>query len=240
VSFVPYHDERRPRRPALDREQVVKAALELLDADGLGDLTMRRLAARLGVRAPSLYVHVRDKQELLTLIAEALSAEIPPPPPTGDWAERAREMARGCRRALLAHRDSAQVFSATAPLGPRRLALIEATLGVLLDAGLAPADAARASYHLNNFVMEFAADEGRYAAMAQAQGLTREAMMLQARDFFAGLPAADYPALQRYAGELTGDDPDVLFEFGLDMCLAGVRSMLGTGAQSVRKRPERA
>ena len=69
--------EERSERGALDRERVVRVALELLDEVGLDDLSMRRLAERLGVTAASLYWYVRDKSELLDLLADAMSAELP-------------------------------------------------------------------------------------------------------------------------------------------------------------------
>src|SRR5437764_10081553 len=64
-------------KAAIDLDQIVKAALQLLDEVGLDGLTMRRLAERLGIRAASLYRHVRDKDELLVLLADEISGEIP-------------------------------------------------------------------------------------------------------------------------------------------------------------------
>ena len=66
--------EPAPKRPSIDRERLVRAALALLDAAGFDALTMRRLAERLGVQAASLYNHVRDKHELLALLADAICA----------------------------------------------------------------------------------------------------------------------------------------------------------------------
>src|SRR5919197_3575765 len=64
------------RRPSVTREQVVREALALLDEVGFDGLTMRRLAERLGVQAASLYNHVRDKHELLALLADAICGEV--------------------------------------------------------------------------------------------------------------------------------------------------------------------
>src|SRR5579875_3593997 len=71
----------------LDREHVVRVALDLLDEVGLDELTMRRLADRLGVTAASLYWHVRDKDELLALLADAISAQMPEPSLSPPWRE---------------------------------------------------------------------------------------------------------------------------------------------------------
>src|SRR5260370_41392751 len=111
LSFVPYRESQRQKK--LDRAQVVRAALALLDEVGLDDLTMRRLAERLGIKAASLYRHVRDKNELLAMLGDAISAEIPLPSQELPWREALARAARDYRRALLAHRDGARVLVAT-------------------------------------------------------------------------------------------------------------------------------
>src|SRR5262245_34273037 len=115
MSLVPYRDTRRPgRRVPLDRDRVVRAALALMEEEGLDGISMRTVAARLGVKAASLYRHVRDKEELLTLMADQLSAEIPHQiSAQGDWREAMKEMAHRLRRALQQHRDAARLMAAT-------------------------------------------------------------------------------------------------------------------------------
>src|SRR5882724_2130797 len=132
MSIVPYREiKRRPKRRALDQPQVVRAALALLDEEGLDALTMRRLSERLGVKAASLYRHVRNKEELLQLLADEINGEIPLVRSTGHWRATVREMARNVRNGLLAHRDAAQLLAITMPFGPRRLRHIESLLQVL-------------------------------------------------------------------------------------------------------------
>src|SRR5258706_15464399 len=111
MSLVPYRDARRAKRQPLDREQVVRAALLLLDEVGLDELTMRRLAERLGVKAASLYRHVRNKDELLALLGDEISSEIPFARAAGSWRNQLTEMAWNVRRGLLAHRDAARVLA---------------------------------------------------------------------------------------------------------------------------------
>ncbi|HEX7795573.1 MAG TPA: TetR/AcrR family transcriptional regulator C-terminal domain-containing protein, partial [Vicinamibacterales bacterium] len=167
MSLVPFRSsERRKKRRPLDRQLIVRTALELLDEVGLDDLTMRTLADRLNVKAASLYRHVRDKDELLALLGDEISGEIPLPRETGNWRTQLVEAAWNVRRGLLAHRDAARVLANTPPVGPQRLRHIDALLRILRTAGLKKQDAARAGYHLNNFVTEFAADEARFAAFA--------------------------------------------------------------------------
>src|SRR5258706_7717600 len=120
--------------------------------------------------AGSLTRHVRDRDDLLVLLADEIPAGISTEVPAGSWQTQLTEMVRSYRRGLLAHRDAARVLANSGPFGPRRLRLIEVSLGVLRSAGLSERDAARAGYHMNNFVTEFVADEARYAAAAAAMG----------------------------------------------------------------------
>src|SRR5262245_32877387 len=226
MSIIPYKkSERRRKRQPLDQEQVVEAALALLDKEGLDELTMRRLAERLGVKAASLYRHVRNKDELLALLGDEISSEIPFARAAGSWRNQLSEMAWNVRRGLLAHRDAARVLANTPPVGPRRLRHIEAVLRTLRAAGLNARDAARAGYHLNNFVTEFAADEARFAAFASSPGASRRKILAEARRQFKSLPPQEYPTIVGLADALTEDAQDALFQFGIDMCVLGIRAL---------------
>lgn len=226
MSLVPFRqDGRKGKRRPLDQQQIVRAALALLDEVGLDALTMRTLAERLNVKAASLYRHVRDKDELLALLGDEISAEIPFPPAAGGWKRQLTELAWNVRRGLLAHRDAARVLANTPPAGPRRLRHIEALLRILRTAGLKGRDAVRAAYHLNNVVTEFAADEARFAAFAARPGASRRKMLAEVRRQFKSLPPEEYPTIVALADHLTEDDQDALFQFGIDMFLRGVSAL---------------
>jgi len=222
MRIVPYRKNERRKRKPLDQAQIVRAALALLDQVGLDELTMRRLAERLGVRAASLYRHVRNKDELLVLLGDEISGEIPFPNPGASWRDQLIEAAWNVRRGLAAHRDGARVLASTAPFGPRRLRHIDNMLGILRAAGLSDRDAVRAAYHGNNFVTEFAADEARFATVGRKQS---SAPM---RKLFKSLPQRDYPNIVALADHLAFDDMDALFEFGIEMWLHGIRAFSGS------------
>ncbi|NHI16761.1 TetR family transcriptional regulator [Microbacterium excoecariae] len=93
----------------LGRAQIVAAALRILDEYGLPDLSMRRLAADLGVRPSALYWHVENKQTLLAAVADRIVSE-------AGAAGGLADTARAVRRALLAHRDGAEVVLSSAAL----------------------------------------------------------------------------------------------------------------------------
>jgi TetR/AcrR family transcriptional regulator, tetracycline repressor protein len=226
TTLVPFRKtERRPKRQPLDQAQIVRAALALLDEVGLDELTMRRLADRLGVKAAALYRHVHNKDELLALLGDEISAEIPFASETGSWQSQLSEMAWNVRRGLLAHRDAARVLANTPPVGPRRLKHIEHVLRAVRSVGLKDSDAAHAAYHLNNFVTEFAADEARFAAFAANPGSSRRKILAEARKQFKSLPVRDYPTIVALADHLTADNQDELFQFGIDMFLRGLKSL---------------
>lgn len=139
------------------REQVVQAALGLLDEAGRDGLTMRTLAERMGVRAASLYWHIRDKDQLLGLLAEAILAEVPEPPADLPWREQLETFATEYRRVLQSHRDAARVVLEAQPAAP---ALYERLVGALLAAGFEGGDAVDACHLIaGTFVPAAVAEE---------------------------------------------------------------------------------
>lgn len=121
-------------------DDVVRGALEVLDAFGLEFCSMRRVAAHLGVQPSALYHHVPDKQTLLALMADRIVAEVEVPD-EGDasaWApsDRARELCRRLRDAMLAVRDGAEVV-ATASAFRLGASQVEADLTALLGDAVA-------------------------------------------------------------------------------------------------------
>ncbi|MFG1990665.1 TetR/AcrR family transcriptional regulator C-terminal domain-containing protein [Actinoplanes sp. NPDC048988] len=123
---------------ALDREKVIAAAVELLDEGGLDGLTLRRLADRLGVRAPTLYWHVKDKAALITALAEAILSDLRDlrRPAAGEqWDDWLVGVAERLRAAMIAHPDGARVVSA-APLSETLAAVSELAIRSLFTHGL--------------------------------------------------------------------------------------------------------
>ena len=225
MKLVPFRRTQPRRRRTLNQAQVVQAAMALLDEIGLDQLTMRRLAEQLGVKAASLYRHVRSKEELLALLGDAITSEIPLPPTTGTWQQQLMDAGWNVRRGLFAHRDAARVLASTPPAGPQRLRHIEAILRILRSAGLNDRDAARAAYHLNNFVTEFAADEARFATFVAQPGMTRRKLLAEMRRQFKSLPVEEYPTIVALADALTEDAQDALFQFGIDLHLRGIQAL---------------
>lgn len=150
-SGEPGRGEGARERGGLDREQVVAAALELLDEVGLDGLTMRRLADRLGIQAASLYWHVQDKEELMELLATSMLAAVEMPPPGLPWRQELTQLAMSLRRALLEHRDSGRLL-ATLRFPEHAPDLNDRMLSAFLGAGFNEADAAQAGLLITGYV----------------------------------------------------------------------------------------
>lgn len=130
---------RRGPKPALTLADITRAAVAVADADGLAALSMSRVAAELGNATMALYRHVRSKEELLTLMADAAMDEPPDEPLTGDWRIDVRDWAHGALAASTRHPWAARIPLAGPPLGPRNLAWFDRILAALEPTGL-PAD----------------------------------------------------------------------------------------------------
>lgn len=126
---------------ALDRQQVVDEALRLLDDQGLDALSLRALAGRLGVQAPTLYWHIGNKSELLDALADAIMDEaiqaIPEAGPAGSWEEWLLAVLVGFRGTMLRHRDGARTISG-ARTSLRRGDFSELAMSTLAARGVEP------------------------------------------------------------------------------------------------------
>jgi TetR/AcrR family tetracycline transcriptional repressor len=208
---------------ALTQEQVVKRAVGLMAEAGLEALTLRRLAAELGVSAPTLYWHVRDKRQLLDLMAEALVAKgdrSTAPAHGQPWWDWLAERARVQYRALVSHRDAALVVAGNRPT-EARLPEIEQVVASLVVVGFPPAEALRTILSIGNYVIGCAVE--RQAEAARPADPERDARLL-ARIRQAG----DLPALTAAMAGL--GDPgspaaaEASFEHGLALLIAGIRA----------------
>jgi len=111
----------------------------LLDEGGLDRVTLRKLAQRLGVQAPTLYWHIHNKAELVNALAEAILAglhtQLKPPDASEPWRQWLIGVAQHLRRAMLAHPDGARVISA-AHMSPTMAMVSELAMSTLVDRGL--------------------------------------------------------------------------------------------------------
>lgn len=142
---------------ALTRQDVLTAAVAILDEYGLADLSMRRLGDALGVRAGALYHHVPNKQTLLAWVADGVLATVPAA--AAPWRPGLAAWAAALRDALLAHRDSAELVASARAMGLADTDAAAAAAAVLGGAGLAAPDADAAATTLLHFVLGHVAQE---------------------------------------------------------------------------------
>jgi TetR/AcrR family transcriptional regulator, tetracycline repressor protein len=133
------------KHAGLTRDQVLEAAVRLVDRDGLDALSMRRLAAELGVEAMTLYHHVRNKQGLEDAIVEYVLAEsLSPPGEPASWQQVVAGHAHQLHRGLTRHPGAVVLFASRPAITPGTLAVLEHLLRVLRAAGFPP----RTALHL--------------------------------------------------------------------------------------------
>jgi TetR/AcrR family tetracycline transcriptional repressor len=198
------------------KEEVVATALKLLDEMGIEGLTMRKLADALRVQAPSLYWHFANKEALLEGMADALMVPVARHNPEGEaWDVRLIRIAGEMRGALLSHRDAARVFAGTYPVSDNVLRvgslLIECLRQVGGDDRTASWDAFSVLYFVLGFVIEEQALAGRERSAPEGDAV------------LTGL-LARYPLAAVAMREITADNADARFDFGLQRQIEALKA----------------
>lgn len=205
----------------LTKAAIVAEALALLDEVGIDGVTVRALATRLGVRAPALYWHVRNKQELLdemgTEIQRRVQAAITDQTAGADWLHGLAGYARALRAEYLAHRDGARTFAGTRLTDPEVLRAQEPWMRTWTQAGLDLTDLVDAAEVVTSFVVGFVIEE-----QERAQS-NADRYSVEDRDRRLG----DDVPLVVASGHLR-DDPGRRFERHLTIVLGGIDRSLPT------------
>ncbi|MEV5278794.1 TetR/AcrR family transcriptional regulator C-terminal domain-containing protein [Streptomyces sp. NPDC051994] len=205
----------------IDRAQVADTALRLLNEVGLDGLTLRAIAKELGVQAPALYWHFKNKQALLdemaTVMYRRLMADGIPGAEAESWQEMVRAVSRALRTMMLGYRDGAKVYGGARFTGTDHAESLEVYLGALLKAGFTQRDATRATMTSYAYTMGFVAEEQGTEPRPGERG---EGVDVAAR----AAALADYP-LAAAAGPELFEANDERFEEGLDVVVAGIEAV---------------
>ena len=212
-------------RIPLSRERVLAAAMALADEGGIGSLSMRLLAQRLGVEAMSLYHHVRNKQDLLAAMLDAVYAEIEPPPGDDDWRDAMRRTAISFHRILLRHRWACGLLmmSLEGP-SPARLRYMDSVLGRLRGAGFSPNMTHHAYHALDSHIVGFTLWLLPYLSLAEQEPDLADRYLRE-------LSGEELPHLIEHIGvHLQPAEPGEVgeFEFGLNLTLDGLDRLRAT------------
>src|SRR6266567_6849048 len=186
---APMNDQ--DRRPPLTRQRVVAEALTVIAQDGVQALTMRTLAARLGVVPGALYHHVRNKEQLHDLVLDAALAEVDGHlDPSQPWTQQIKLLAHRLRDVLENHPGVAALLKTRDPLGPHSLALAEAILAPLHAAGFGDHQAGLAFFLLVDHTTGFAVSP---PTAVNEQRVRDAATRTQLHEFFRSPPTASPP-----------------------------------------------
>jgi TetR/AcrR family transcriptional regulator, tetracycline repressor protein len=209
------------RRPQLTREHVVAEALAVIAQDGVQALTMRALAARLGVVPGALYRHVRNKEQLQDLVLDNVLAEVDVHlDPSLGWTDQLKLLAHRLRQVLEAHPGVAGILKTRDPLGPHSLVLAEAFLGPLHAAGFPDRVAGLAFFLLLDYTIGFAVSSP--PTSVNEQRVRDPATRAHLHQFFRSLPPDRFPALVALGEHVWVDNRDERFTAGLQVLVDGL------------------
>jgi AcrR family transcriptional regulator len=197
-------------RAGLTRERVLVAALDLVGEEGLAALSMRRLGARLGVEAMTLYHHVPNKDAVLDGLVELVLRDAAGEPDDGDWRTALRGYAHRLRSTLLAHPAVLPLAVSRSASTPESLRVAERVLTALCAAGFPLGSALDLVNALSVFVLGHAAAEVGVAPTGPGSA-----------DGLAGLDPAEFPLLVRAATTGEGTDDAARFAAAVDALLDG-------------------
>ena len=194
--------------PALSRERILSTAIALADAEGLGAVTLRRIASELGVHVTSLYHHVPTKDAVTDGIVERLIADADLPLEPVGWEEWVRRFFTSLADTARAHPGAFHALQSNSVQGARASATFEVALAAFTKAGLSPQDAYGALKTVSLVTLGVALEQ---AAIAQGglQGTHLE-----------DLPEQDFPQV-RALSEV--DEPDAAHAFALEVLVSGLR-----------------
>jgi AcrR family transcriptional regulator len=232
---------RRGPKPKLSVERIVRAAIEVADAEGLSGLSMRRVADTLGVTAMSLYTYVPGKAELLDVMLDAVHAEDSgPADDDADWRSRLAALARQNWRRYHRHPWLLQVATSLPVIGPNLMARYDRELAAVDRLGLTEIEMDLLVSLFGDYVYGAARTAVEAAQAEQRTGMTGA----QWWETYAPLvqrvfDPERYPTAAR-VGEAAGteygapSDPARSFEFGLQRLLDGIEAFIRSRATDER------
>lgn len=218
---------RRAAKQMLSQELIVKTALEILAAEGIDAVSMRRVAQQLETGPASLYAYVANKEELDELLLDAALSEVPcPEPDPRRWTEQVKEQVRHQIRAMVAYPGIAKVaWQTPIPVTPNSLRQGEVMLQLLRAGGLDLRQAMFASDALSTYTKAFAYEAsgwtfGDYDPEKMSE---RERQMA---DYMRSLPASAFPNLLQAGEFFNADTSQARLEFALEAFVAGLAAMV--------------
>ncbi len=223
----------RGPKPGLTVDRIVAAAIGLADTEGLGGLSMRRVADRLGVGTMSLYRYVPGKAELLDVMIDRVAGEASwPEYVPGGWRARLERVARENRRLYERHPWLLQVFTGRPPLGPGIMTKYDHELHAVEGIGLTDVEMDSVLTLVLEYVRGSAGSAIESAQAPEHTGQTDDQWWTAFGPLLDGVFDADhYPLAARVGSAATEQyrgpyDPQHAFEFGLGRLLDGIEKFV--------------
>jgi AcrR family transcriptional regulator len=216
-----------PARETLSRDQIVTAAMELLDTDGVSGLSMRKLAAKLGAGATSLYWPVPTKDDLVDLLIDEVWGEIDvPEPELAGWRSGALLFGHSLRSAVLRHPWLPEVMYTRPSIGPHAMSLGERGLVLFGAAGFSDHEVDLAMGSVMSYVLGTVSAEVATREMVRKSGRSEETWVSELLEHAQAVAADEYPQMRQSVSRRTTTDLDAgltqNFVFGLDALLDGL------------------
>lgn len=218
-SFAPQSRRERPAKPALTRERVIATALEIVNSEGIAKATMRRIASQLDTGPASLYVYVRNTEDLYAQILDALLAPITPITSAGSWRERLIGLLASYTNVLFEHPQIARLSMTTRPSGAHYLAVVESILTLLSEGGVPNRGAAWAV----DLLLDFATATAAASEMGTAK-LTASVHPTSLEQAITAASSERYPHIATLGSEMLSGDASTRFTWGLNVIINGVMS----------------
>lgn len=226
----------RSRREPLSRDRLLKAAVDLADAEGLAAVTMRRLSAAVGVEAMSLYHHISGKEALLEGVLDTVVAEIDEVVRATetaegplDWQATVRRRFLAARSVMLRHPWAPALLSSRTAVPPSVFGIYEALLATLIEGGFSYHLAHRALHTLGSMPLGFVQEMFSPAAGGESPDTeAAEAELAAMAEMLPHITAMVASEIHQNDGDMLGwcDSQDE-FEFSLDLILDGFARQLG-------------
>ncbi len=215
-------------REPVTRERAIRVAVALADERGIESLSMRTLAAELGIQAMSLYYHVKGKDDILDGMLDVVHSEFATPEAGDDWRSAMRERAESTRRVLARHPWAIGIEARTSP-GPATLGHLDSVIGCLTSAGFSMPLTGHAISILDSYVLGFAQQEASLPLDPSGDiGAVAEDIMAQQDAMAETFPhLADMATnLVLQPGYAYGNE----FDFGLGLILDGIAAAFAAEA----------
>ena len=205
------------KKLSLDRKKICEKAIELIEADGLENLSMRKLAEKLNVKGASLYNHITNKSDLYDLIQEFLYSQMEPLKTKTHWQEHLMQLAEATRQGLLSVPNIVPLFATRPTITESSLRQVEETLKILIKSGFKHFEALIIFRNINTFVLgHVLAEVGRTPGEPDNQNepsLTKTNI-------------DNYPTLKKASTYKLALDFDKGFRLGIESMIKGLKHTL--------------